>query len=106
MKVCTDACLFGGWVARDPMVISAGSILDIGTGTGVLSLMLAQQFPTAQITALEIEESAAMQAAENFANAKWSSNIKCQQVNLRCVVLEFSEKEVEIHRQLSIILFL
>ena len=77
MKVGTDAVL----LATLPKFIAAHSILDIGTGTGVLSLMLAQQFPTAQITALEIEESAAMQAAENFANAKWSSNIKCQQVN-------------------------
>ena len=77
MKVGTDAVL----LATLPKFNTAHSILDIGTGTGILSLMLAQQFPTANITALEIEESAAMQAAENFANAKWSTNINCQQVN-------------------------
>ena len=76
MKVCTDACLFGAWAAKDEAVISANSILDIGTGTGLLSLMLAQIVSKAQITAIEIEAAAANEAASNFALSPWANNMK------------------------------
>ena len=86
MKVCTDACLFGAWVAKDEAIISANNILDIGTGTGLLSLMLAQATeifntnnatntdPT-HITAIEIETAAATEAASNFALSAWTENM-------------------------------
>lgn len=69
MKVGTDADLLG--------TLSAGgnNILDIGTGTGVLSLMLAQRCPDARITAIEIDENAILDAEINFKNSVFADRI-------------------------------
>jgi tRNA1Val (adenine37-N6)-methyltransferase len=74
MKVCTDACLFGAWAAADPSIHSAKNILDIGSGTGLLSLMLAQQ-TAAQITAIEIEDGAFKQTKANFESSSWKDRL-------------------------------
>jgi tRNA1Val (adenine37-N6)-methyltransferase len=75
MKVCTDACLFGAWAASDQNTTDAHKILDIGAGTGLLSLLLAQANPNATFTAVEIEQAAAAEAASNFKLSPWSTQL-------------------------------
>lgn len=70
MKVCTDACIFGA--STD--VENVNRILDIGTGTGLLSLMLAQR-TNAQIEAVEIDEDAYQQAVMNVKTSPFSEKI-------------------------------
>ena len=80
MKVCTDACLFGALVAGSktylPVHKKTFSCLDIGTGTGLLSLMVAQKNNTVKIDAVEIDAASAEQAAENIAASPWADNIQ------------------------------
>ncbi len=72
MKVGTDGVLLGAWVQAS----DKAHILDIGTGTGLVALMLAQRYPTATLTAVEIEPEAAQQAKENVENSPFSERIK------------------------------
>jgi tRNA1Val (adenine37-N6)-methyltransferase len=83
MKVTTDACVFGAWCAArlQKDFKKFDTLLDIGTGTGLLSLMVAQQVQ-AQIDAVEIDEKAAQQAQENAAASPWSKNINIIHGNL------------------------
>lgn len=77
MKVTTDGCLFGAVVAAYFSGIDKSNVvLDIGTGTGLLSLMLAQQNPLVKIDAIEIDANAAAQAEENVAASNWSNTIQ------------------------------
>ena len=99
MKVCTDACLFGAWVARDEAIVKANTILDIGTGTGLLSLMLAQATATncnpAKITAIEIVAAAATEAASNFVLSAWASTMQVVNSSLQdygASVISFEQK--------------
>ena len=79
MKVTTDACLFGAWVAEEVKSqesrVGSQQSLDIGTGTGLLSLMLAQKNQDALITGVEIDEDAEKQAKENINTSPWKDRI-------------------------------
>lgn len=84
MKVCTDACLFGAWCAAGLKGNAAQTLLDVGTGTGLLSLMVRQK-SAVQINAVEIEAAAASQARQNVLASPWPDTIPvvaCDVLNL------------------------
>lgn len=71
MKVGTDGILLGAWAsANEPQ-----TILDIGTGTGLLALMMAQRYPQASVDALEIDEASALEAADNTRNSPFANRV-------------------------------
>ena len=73
MKVNTDSMLLGSWAQPG----NAKRVLDIGTGSGILALMMAQKASSAaQITAVDIDGLAAAQAAQNFAASPWSTQLQ------------------------------
>ncbi len=76
MKVGTDAVVLGALADH----LNPGSILDIGVGTGVLALMMAQRFPNSQINGVEIDKEAFTQAVENIRESPWGNSISiCNQ---------------------------
>lgn len=77
MKVGTDGVLLGAWTD----ISSSRHILDIGTGTGLISLMLAQRC-NASIVAIDIDQSAVEQAMENVSASPWSKQVEVQQQDI------------------------
>lgn len=77
MKVGTDADLLG--------TLAAGGrhILDIGTGTGIISLMMAQRFPDATIEAIDIDDNAIIDATENFANSPFATRLSLEKISFQ-----------------------
>jgi tRNA1Val (adenine37-N6)-methyltransferase len=74
MKIGTDGVLLGAWA---PLDNNPKSVLDIGTGTGIIALMLSQRCDADQIDALEIDENAYEQAVDNFENSPWGDRLFC-----------------------------
>jgi tRNA1Val (adenine37-N6)-methyltransferase len=74
MKIGTDGVLLGAWT---PLINNPYNLLDIGAGTGILSLMLAQRSTATQIDAIEIDEEAYEQCVENFEASPWGDRLFC-----------------------------
>lgn len=87
MKLCTDAVLLGAWADYS----DAKTILDIGTGSGVLALIAAQK-SNAEITAIDIDEDSVVQASENFRNSKWERRLVAKWISLQEFASSSSEK--------------
>ena len=84
MKVGTDGVLLGAWAPTNPLTPNPLTrILDIGTGSGLIALMLAQRCPDAQIAAIDIDPDAVAQARENFAASPWSDRLHVAQSSLQ-----------------------
>lgn len=79
MKVGTDGVLLGAWA---PVSHNPFSILDIGAGTGLIALMLAQRSHAEQIDALEIDDDAYEQCVENFEESPWGDRLFCYHAGL------------------------
>ena len=73
MKVGTDGVLLGAWAKGGPR------ILDIGTGTGIIALMMAQRYPEAQVTAIDIDEGSFRQAEQNVSQSPFLGRISVLQ---------------------------
>jgi tRNA1Val (adenine37-N6)-methyltransferase len=89
MKIGTDGVLLGAWcpIENNPL-----SILDVGSGTGILSLMLAQRCNAEQIDAVEIDEDAFEQCVDNFENSPWGDRLFCYHAGLDEFVEEPDEE--------------
>ncbi|MDR3653567.1 MAG: methyltransferase [Paludibacter sp.] len=79
MKVGIDAVLLGVWASVD----KAKEILDIGTGSGLIALMLAQRNPNSFVDAIDIDTNAILQATENVNQSPWPNRISMQQISLQ-----------------------
>jgi tRNA1Val (adenine37-N6)-methyltransferase len=80
MKIGTDSVLLGAWA---PIKHNPFSILDIGAGTGILSLMLAQRSHAQIIEALEIDDNAFEQCVDNFEQSQWNDRLFCYHASLQ-----------------------
>jgi tRNA1Val (adenine37-N6)-methyltransferase len=85
MKIGTDGVLLGAWT---PIQNNPFSILDIGSGTGIIALMLAQRSQAEQIDAVEIDEEAYEQSVDNFEKSPWSERLFCYHAGLDELVEE------------------
>lgn len=80
MKVGTDSVILGAWAPLQ----NPENVLDIGAGTGVLSLMLAQRYEQSRIDAVEIEPEAFSECRENFQNSIWDSRLTAYCADIVC----------------------
>ncbi len=85
MKVTTDGCLFGAWIADE--INSKESepqhILDIGAGTGLLSLMIAQNTLSSRIDSVESNPVAFLKSQENFTSSPWANRLSCEHTKVQ-----------------------
>lgn len=90
MKIGTDGVLLGAWSSLNYL---PDSILDIGSGTGVISLMLAQRFDAFTIDAIEVDENAYEQTVENFEMSDWGDRLYCYNATFQEFANEIAEEK-------------
>ena len=81
MKVGTDGTLLGAWALMPGE--ASGRVLDIGTGTGLIALMMAQRYPEAEVTAIDIDAGAVSQAQENVAASPFARRVTVKEMALQ-----------------------
>lgn len=79
MPIGTDAVLLGAWATHE----APARILDIGTGCGVIALMLAQRYTEATIDAVDIDEASIHEATENFKNSPFADRLLAEQIDVK-----------------------
>ena len=89
MKVGTDGVLLGAWANLD---FNPNSILDIGAGTGLIALMMAQRCDAETIDAIELNDEAYEQTVENFESSDWADRLFCYHASLDEFTDEIDEK--------------
>lgn len=92
MKIGTDGILLGAWVELD----NPYSILDIGAGTGIIGLMLAQRSDAGLIDAIEIDDDAYEQCVDNFENSPWNDRLFCYHASLEEFAEEMDEEKYDL----------
>jgi tRNA1Val (adenine37-N6)-methyltransferase len=93
MKVGTDGVLLGAWA---PIDHEPYSVLDIGAGTGLIALMLAQRSQAEQIDAIEIDENAFEQCVDNFENSSWNDRLFCFHASLDDFMDDLEDEEYDL----------
>ncbi|WP_143872399.1 tRNA1(Val) (adenine(37)-N6)-methyltransferase [Catenovulum sediminis] len=87
MKVSTDSLILGSW--SNASCLPAGRVLDIGAGTGILSLMLAQKTAdNVEIHAVEIEKNAILDCQKNFYQSKWSQRLRLLHTDIKALATD------------------
>ena len=90
MKIGTDAVLLGAWCSINHY---PDTVLDVGSGTGIIGLMLAQRTNAMTVDAVEIDEAAYEQTVENFEQSDWGDRLFCYNASFQEFAQELSEEE-------------
>ncbi len=105
MKIGTDGVLLGAWAFNQTQHLTTKNdanktddsmmLLDVGAGTGVIALILAQRFPDSRITAVEIDCDAAQEGSENFAGSPWTDRLTMIQTDFTCFVPTVNPESID-----------
>ncbi len=101
MKIGTDGVLLGAWTSLEN---NPQSILDIGSGTGVIALQMAQRSTAETIDAIEIDDDAYEQCTDNFENAPWADRLFCYHASIQEFVSEMVAGEADINETYDLII--
>lgn len=99
MKVGTDGVLLGAWALLDLEIIPRW-IVDAGTGTGIIALLMAQRFADAVITGIEIDGTASEEASLNFRNSRWGQRLKC----INKPFEDFCKSEIDLRGKIDLLI--